>query len=166
MTDKLLPSTIDFNGPFPKLNRRLRLGVVGSGRIAATQAMAARMSNYWEVVAGALSSDPAKAKERAAEWFIEPDRAYTSFDAMAETEAARADGVDAVMITTPNHMHHAAAKTFMAAGISVLCDKPLTNELAEAEDLVQQAEGSASVFGVSYVMSCYPMVRQAREIVG
>ena len=165
MTEKLLPDDINFDGPFPRLSRRLRLGVVGGGRIAATQAMAARMSNYWDVVAGALSSDPDKATARAAEWFIEPDRAYASFEAMAEAEAARDDGVDAVMITTPNHMHHQAAKAFMSAGISVLCDKPLTNELAEAEDLVDQAGSLGSVFGVSYVMSCYPMVRQAREIV-
>ena len=165
MTERLLPSTLDFNGPFPKLSRRLRLGIVGGGRIAATQAMAARMSNCWDVVAGALSSDPQKAQARAAEWLIDPDRAYASFEAMAAAEAAREDGVDAVMITTPNHMHHPAAKAFMAADISVLCDKPLTNELAEAEDLVRQAETVRSVFGVSYVMSCYPMVRQAREIV-
>ena len=165
MTERLLPSTLDFDGPFPKLSRRLRLGIVGGGRIAATQAMAARMSNHWDVVAGALSSDPQKAQARATEWFIDPDRAYASFEAMAAAEAAREDGVDAVMITTPNHMHHPAAKAFMAAGISVLCDKPLTNELAEAEDLVEQAETAGSVFGVSYVMSCYPLVRQAREIV-
>lgn len=169
MTDKLLPSSIDFNGPFPKLSRRLRLGVAGGGRIAATQAMAARMSDHWEVVAGALSSDPQKARARATEWFIDEERAYSSFDDMAAAEAARADSVDAVMITTPNHMHHAAAVAFMAADISVLCDKPLTNEVAEADDLARQAAAadaaSASVFGVSYVMSCYPMVRQAREIV-
>ena len=165
MTDKLLPSDIDFDGPFPRLSRRLRLGVVGGGRIAATQAMAARLSDRWDVVAGALSSDPVKSRERAAEFYLDPSRAYASFSEMAEAEAARADGVDGVMITTPNHMHHAAAKAFLDAGIGVLCDKPLTNELFEAEDLVDRTASSGAVFGVSYVMSCYPVIRQAREIV-
>ena len=84
---------------------------------------------------------------------------------MAVAEAARPDGVDAVMITTPNHAHFAAAKAFLRAGIDVLCDKPLTNDLAEAEELVQLTDATGCVFGVSYVMSCFPMIRQAREIV-
>ena len=165
MTDKLLPAPLDPSGPFPKLSRRLRLGIVGGGRISATQAMAARMSDYWEITAGALSSDPTRAKVRGKDLHLPPERCYGSFEEMARLEAERPDGVDAVMITTPNHLHHAAAKAFIAAGIDVLCDKPLTNEVAEAEDLVAQAEATGAVFGVSYVMSCYPMIRQAREIV-
>ncbi|WP_236545089.1 Gfo/Idh/MocA family protein [Tropicimonas marinistellae] len=162
---KLFPENQDFDGPFPQLNRRLRLGIAGGGRIAATQAMAARMSDHWEVVAGALSSDPENAKARAAGFRIAPDRAYASFEEMAEGEARHPEGVDAVMITTPNHLHHAAAKAFLNAGIDVLCDKPLTNEMSEAEDLIGLAETSGCVFGVSYVMSCFPMIRQARQIV-
>ena len=83
MTEKLLPSDIDFDGPFPRLSRRLRLGVVGGGRIAATQAMAARLSDRWDVVAGALSSDPEKSRQRAAEYYLDPTRAYASFAEMA-----------------------------------------------------------------------------------
>lgn len=162
---KILPDQIDFDGPFPSQKRRLRLGVVGGGRISLTQAMASRLTDRWEIVAGALSSDPARAKERAEEWHIAPERAYASFEEMAKTEAARPDGVDAVMITTPNHAHFSAAKVFLEAGIDVLCDKPLTNELHEAEQLVRSAEASGMVFGVCYTMSCYPMIRQAREIV-
>ena len=161
----LLPEKIDFDGPFPKLSRRLRLGVVGGGRIAGTQAIAARLSDRWDIVAGAFSSNPEKAKAAAAEWFLPEDRCYTSFAEMAQAEAAREDGVDAVMITTPNHMHHPAAKAFLEAGIDVLCDKPLTNEVAEADDLVALTRQTGCVFGVSYVMSCFPMVRQARELV-
>ncbi|MGB1156146.1 MAG: Gfo/Idh/MocA family protein [Alphaproteobacteria bacterium] len=161
----LLPETIDFDGPFPKLSRRLRLGVVGGGRIAGTQAMAARLSNRWDVVAGAFSSDPNKAQASAADWFLPEERCYTSFTEMAAQEGAREDGVDAVMITTPNHVHHPAARAFLDAGIDVLCDKPLTNEVNEADDLVAQAKEAGCVFGVSYVMSCFPMVRQARELV-
>ena len=161
----LLPEQIDFDGPFPLLSRRLRLGVVGGGRISAIQATAARLTDRWEVVAGAFSSDPHRAKAAAGEWFLPEERCYTSFDKMASREATLPDGVDAVMITTPNHLHFPAAKAFLEAGIDVLCDKPLTNEVAEAEELVSLAEASSCVFGVSYTMSCFPMIRQAREIV-
>ena len=161
----ILPETIDFTGAFPPQSRRLRLGVVGGGRISQTQAMAARLTDRWEVVAGALSSDPARAKAAARDWHLPEERCYTSFDEMATAEAAREDGVDAVMITTPNHVHFASAKAFLDAGIHVLCDKPLTNEVSEADGLVKATANSGCVFGVSYVMSCFPMVRQAREIV-
>ena len=161
----LLPEKIDFDGPFPRLSRRLRLGVVGGGRISAMQATAARLTDCWEVVAGAFSSDPTRAKAAASEWFLPEERCYTSFKEMATAEAARPDGVDAVMITTPNHIHAAAAKAFLEAGIDVLCDKPLTNEMVEAEELIKLTDETGCVFGVSYVMSCFPMIRQAREIV-
>ena len=161
----LLPKNIDFDGAFPRLSRRLRLGVVGGGRISTMQATAARLTDRWEVVAGAFSSNPARAKDAARDWFLPEDRCYASFEAMAKAEAARPDGVDAVMITTPNHVHFAAAKAFLEAGIDVLCDKPLTNEVAEADELVRLADASGCVFGVSYTMSCFPMIRQAREIV-
>ncbi|WP_432449235.1 Gfo/Idh/MocA family protein [Aliiroseovarius marinus] len=165
MTERLLPENLDFYGPFPALSRRLRLGVVGGGRISATQATAARMTDCWEVVAGALSSDPERAKARGAEWYMDPDRSYASFEDMARIEAARPDGVDAVMITTPNNLHFPAAKAFLDAGIDVICDKPLTNEVDEATALIDLTAQSGQVFGVGYVMSCFPMIRQAREIV-
>lgn len=161
----ILPETIDFAGAFPAQSRRLRLGVVGGGRISQTQAMAARLTDRWEVVSGALSSDPARSKAAAADWHLPEERCYTSFAEMAKAEAGRADGVEAVMITTPNHVHHDAAIAFLDAGIDVLCDKPLTNEVAEADALVDAAAQTGLVFGVSYVMSCFAMVRQAREIV-
>ena len=161
----LLPEIIDFDGAFPRLSRRLRLGVVGGGRVSTMQATAARLTDRWDIVAGAFSSDPARAKAAAADWHLPEERCYTSFDEMATAEAAREDGVDAVMITTPNHVHFASAKAFLDAGIHVLCDKPLTNEVSEADGLVKATANSGCVFGVSYVMSCFPMVRQAREIV-
>ncbi|MEM7445336.1 MAG: Gfo/Idh/MocA family oxidoreductase [Pseudomonadota bacterium] len=165
MTEKLLRPDFSFDGPFPRLSRRLRLGVVGGGRISATQAMAARMSDRWEVVAGALSSDPATAKARAVDWYLPEDRCYPSFQDMAKAEAQRSDGVDAVMVTTPNHVHYEVSKAFLEAGIDVLCDKPLTNVLSEAIELVRLTGETGQVFGVCYVMSCFPMVRQARKIV-
>ena len=161
----ILPDEIDFDGPFPRQSRRLRLGIVGGGRISLTQATAARMTDRWEVTAGALSSNADRAQERARDWHISSDRAYASFQDMAHAEAAREDGIDAVMITTPNNLHHAAAVAFLNAGIDVICDKPLTNEVAEAEDLVSLANKTGQVFATGYTMSCYPMVRQAREIV-
>ena len=161
----ILRDPIDMNGPFPRQSRRLRLGVVGGGRIAQTQAMAARLTDRWNVVAGALSSDPKRALERAADWHIDPDRAYSSFQQMAELEQKRDDGVDAVMITTPNNMHYPAAKTFLDAGIDVICDKPLTNTVEEASLLGDAVGESGQVFAVCYTLSCYPMIRQAQDIV-
>ena len=163
--EKILSNSIDFEGPFPEQRRRLRLGVVGGGRIAQTQAMAARMTGRWDVVAGALSSDPMRSKERANLWHIDEARAYHDFDEMVEKELKRSDGVDAVMITTPNNMHYPAAKVFLESGIDVICDKPLTNTIEEAKDLKKVVDKSNCVFAVCYTMSCYPMTRQAQEIV-
>ncbi len=165
MTAKLLPPNLDFKGSFPRLSRRLRIGVVGGGRIAVVQAMAARLCDRWEVAAGALSSDPQKAKIRGTEWYLPEDRLYRSFEEMARAEAQRPDGIDAVMITTPNHVHYNAARTFLNAGIDVLCDKPLTNDFAEAAELVRLTGESGRTFGVCYVMASFPMVRQARHLV-
>jgi predicted dehydrogenase len=161
----LLPKKIVTNNEYPRLSRPLRLGIVGGGRIAKTQAMAAVMSGRWNIVAGALSSDQKKSKERGRDFNINADRCYDNFRSMAELEASKSEGIDAVMVTTPNHLHRDVAAAFIAAGIDVICDKPLTNTVEDALDLEQQAEDSGLVFAVSYVMSCYPMVRQAREIV-
>ena len=161
----ILPSSFDFNGPFPPQTRRLRLGIVGGGRISQTQAMAARMTDRWDIIAGAFSSNPAKAQLRGEEWSVAYDRSYTNFQAMAAAEVTREDSIDAVMVTTPNHAHYAVARAFLEAGIDVICDKPLTNDITEAEYLEKLAEEKGLVFAVCYTMSCYPMIRQAREIV-
>ena len=165
MTEKILPEKITFEKKFPKFKRRLRLGIVGGGRISQTQAMAARLTNRWEVVAGAFSSDPKNSKRRAEEHFISDERAYSSFEEMAIKEAKRRDRIDAVMITTPNHLHHEVAKVFIEAGIDVICDKPLTNATPEAEMLEDLLSKGNVNFCVCYTMSCFPMVRQARELV-
>jgi len=122
VTDRLLPTDIDYEGAFPRLSRRLRIGIVGGGRIAVTQAMAARLSDRWEVVAGALSSDPQLAKNRGAQWYLPQDRCYSSYKEMADVETQRSDGIDAVMITTPNHVHYdAAVESDKAGGAWVDC---------------------------------------------
>jgi predicted dehydrogenase len=109
--------------------RRLRLGMVGGGRgafIGGVHRIAARLDDQYELIAGALSSDPERARQSAADLSIAPDRSYASFTEMAQREAARPDGIDVVAIVTPNHLHHPAARAFLDAGIHVICDKPMT----------------------------------------
>jgi predicted dehydrogenase len=151
-----------------RVPRRLRLGMVGGGRgafIGAVHRIAARLDDRYELVAGALSRDPANATASAADLHIAPDRAYIDFRAMAAAEAARADGIDVVAIVTPNAAHHAIAKAFLASGIHVICDKPLTTTLADALDLVQAVRASGNVFALTHNYTGYPMVRQARAMV-
>ncbi len=150
------------------LGRRLRLGMVGGGRdafIGAVHRIAARIDDHYELVAGALSADPEKARASGAELGLVPDRAYGSFAEMAAAEAAREDGIDAVAIVTPNHLHYAPAKAFLEAGIHVICDKPLTSTLEDAEALQALVDTSGLVFGLTHNYTGYPLVRQAREIV-
>jgi predicted dehydrogenase len=117
------------------------------------------------LVAGALSSDPERALASAKELGLDPERSYASFAEMAKAEAARADGIEAVAIVTPNHMHFPAAKAFLEAGIHVICDKPLTSNLADAKKLAAIAEKSGRLFVLTHNYTGYPMVRQAREMV-
>ena len=148
--------------------RRLRLGMVGGGRgalIGAVHRIAARLDDRYELVAGALASDPTRARDSAADLHIAPDRAYADFAAMATAEAARPDGIDVVAIVTPNHVHHAAARAFLDAGIHVICDKPLTTTVADAEDLVSAVGRTGLLFALTHNYTGYPMVRQARAMV-
>jgi predicted dehydrogenase len=147
---------------------RIRLGMVGGGQgafIGAVHRIAARMDDQYALVAGALSADPERARASGAELGLAPDRTYTDFRAMAKAEAARADGIEAVAIVTPNHMHYPAACAFLDAGINVICDKPLTATLDEAKDLAARAKRAGMVFAVTYNYTGYPMVRQARALV-
>jgi len=149
-----------------KLGRRLRLGMVGGGQgafIGGVHRIAARIDDRYELVAGALSSDPERARVSAAELRIEPDRAYGSFEEMAKKEALRPDGIDVVAIVTPNSVHHPAAKAFLEAGIHVICDKPMTTNLEDAQDLVRTVRRTGLVFGLTHNYTGFPMVREARE---
>lgn len=146
----------------------IRLGMVGGGQgafIGAVHRIAARLDGAFELVAGALSSDPQRARASAAELGLDPDRSYGSFAAMAKAEARRADGIEAVAIVTPNHIHYPAARAFLDAGIHVICDKPLTSTLADARKLAALAERSGKVFVLTHNYTGYPMVRHARELV-
>ena len=121
--EHILSDRIDANGPLPRQSRRLRLGVIGGGKIAQTQGMAARLSDWWKIVAGALSSDPVPSRDRVSEWHVDPARARISFEEMAKAEVQRRDATDAVMITTPNNMYFSATKVFLEAGFDVILTK-------------------------------------------
>ena len=154
-------------GELVKQRRRLRLGMVGGGPgafIGAVHRIAARLDNRYELVAAALSSDPQKSVEAAAELYI--PRAYTSFAEMAVAEAKREDGIDVVSIVTPNHLHYPVAKAFLEQGIHVICDKPLTTSMEHALDLAEIVTRTGLIFGLTYTYTGYPMVRQAREMIG
>jgi predicted dehydrogenase len=150
------------------LNRKLRMGLIGGGQgafIGRVHATAAVLDNRAALVAGALSSDPVKAKASAPDYDIPADRAYGSVKEMVEAEKKRTDPVDFVSVATPNHTHFEIAKTFAEAGFNVICDKPLTFDLAQAEELLKVVERTGVVFSVTHNYTGYPLVRQAREMV-
>ena len=149
-------------------HQRIKLGMVGGGQgafIGAVHRIAARIDDQFELVAGALSSDPERAKASAAEIGLSEERSYGSFEEMAKAESARPDGIEAVSIVTPNHMHAPAAKAFLNAGIHVICDKPLCTSVEEALDLQKLVRSSGKLFVLTHNYTGYPMVRQAREMV-
>ena len=146
----------------------IRLGMVGGGRdafIGAVHRIAARLDGHYELLAGALSSDPERAHASGLDLGLAPSRAYGSYQEMAKAEAARADGIEAVAIVTPNHMHYPPAKAFLEAGIHVICDKPLTSSLADAKKLSALVEKTGKLFILTHNYTGYPMIRQAREMV-
>ena len=150
------------------LSGPIRLGMVGGGQgafIGGVHRIAARLDGEFQLVAGALSSDPERAKASAAELGLDPSRSYGSFAEMAKAEAKRADGIEAVSIVTPNHMHWPAAKAFLEAGINVICDKPLSSSLADAKKLAALVAKSGKVFVLTHNYTGYPMIRQARDMV-
>lgn len=150
------------------MHKRLRLGMIGGGQgafIGAVHRIASRIDDEYELVAGCFSSSPERGAASAAELGVAADRAYASFEAMADAEAAREDGIDAVAIVTPNHLHFPAAKPFLKRGIHVICDKPLTAMLDEAKAFKALADSSASIFALTHNYSGYPMIRQARAMV-
>ncbi len=147
---------------------RLRVGMVGGGRnafIGAVHRLAMRLDDRIALVAGALSADPANAAASAAELGLAADRSYADYREMARAEAARPDGIEAVVIVTPNHLHAPVATAFLEAGIDVICDKPLSTTLEQAEALVALTRARQRSFVVTLNNTGYAMVRQAREMV-
>ena len=149
-------------------SEKIRLGIVGGGIgafVGSIHRIAARLDDRYELLAGALSSEPRRAADSAAELGIDPRRAYASFEEMAKKEGKLKHGIEAVAIVTPNHLHCAVAKVFLEAGIHVICDKPLSSSLEDAEKIEKLVEGSGLIFAITYNYSGYPMVRHAREMV-
>jgi predicted dehydrogenase len=152
------------------LNRKLRMGLIGGGQgafIGKVHSIAAIMDNRASLVAGALSSDPARAKASAPDYDIPQQRAYGSYKEMvaAESKLPASERIDFVSVATPNHTHFEIAKAFAEAGFNVMCDKPMTFDLAQAEELAEVVQRTGIVLGVTHNYTGYPLVRQAREMV-
>jgi predicted dehydrogenase len=148
--------------------RRIRLGMVGGGTgafIGYVHRIAARIDGDYDLVAGALSSRPEVAKESGKNLGLAEDRTYTSYEEMARAEAERPDGIEAVAIVTPNHMHFGPAKAFLEAGIHVICDKPITSTLEDARKLATIQPKNGAKFLLTHNYTGYPLVRQARQMV-
>lgn len=152
------------------LNRKLRMALAGGGMgsfIGRVHATAAVLDNRAALVAGALSSNPERAKASAPAYDIAEERAYGSIHELVEKESALPEDqrIDFVSVATPNHTHFEIAKAAVDAGFNVICDKPMTFDLAQAEELLTAVEGSDVVFAVSHNYTGYPLVRQAREMI-
>jgi predicted dehydrogenase len=157
------------SGTSEKNTGRIRLGMVGGGQgafIGAVHRLAARMDDHYDFVAGALSAEAKKAKASGEELGLAAERIYTDFKEMAKSEAGRKDGIEAVAIVTPNHMHVPAAMAFIEHGIHVICDKPLALTLKEAKALEKLlARKKNVIFALTHNYSGYPMIRQAKAMV-
>ena len=152
------------------MNKKLRFGMIGGGRgafIGAVHRIAAQMDGQAELVAGALSSDPARSAASGADLFLDPFRVYGSYAEMAAAESARPAGerLDFVVIVTPNHQHFPPAKLFLEKGFNVVCDKPVTFDLKEAKALQKIVAKSGRVFALTHNYTGNVMVKQARALV-
>ncbi|MEC5128808.1 Gfo/Idh/MocA family oxidoreductase [Verrucomicrobiales bacterium BCK34] len=150
------------------MNRKLRMGMVGGGRgafIGQVHRMAANLDGKIDLVAGCFSSDPEKSKLSGEDFFVDPDRAYSSYKEMAEKEAAREDKIDFVSIVVQNFLHFDVAKTFLEAGFNVICDKPMTLTYEEALELREIVNKGDLVFALTHNYTGYPMVKQAKRMV-
>ncbi len=149
-------------------NRPIRLGMVGGGNdafIGGVHRIASRIDGRFQLVAGALSSTPEKAQASGQVLSLDPDRTYNDFKAMAIREARLKDGIEAVAIVTPNHVHYAASREFLKRGIHVICDKPLTSTMADAKKMAKAVADSDALFVLTHNYTGYPMMRQARQMV-
>lgn len=152
------------------LNRKLRMGLIGGGGhgfIGRVHATAATLDRRAEIVAGALSSDPEKSLLYGPEFGLAEDRTYESYQQLLAQESARDadDRIDFVSIATPNDTHFPIAKAALEAGFHVICDKPLTTRLTDAEQLAELVQQTGAVFTLTHNYTGYPLIRQAREMI-
>ena len=148
--------------------RPIRLGMVGGGNdafIGAVHRIAARIDRRFQLVAGALSSTPEKSRLSGEALGLAPDRIYDDFKAMAIREARLKDGIEAVAIVTPNHMHFAPTREFLKRGIHVICDKPLTSTMSDAKKLAKAVDESDALFVLTHNYTGYPLMRQAKAMI-
>ena len=142
--------------------------MVGGGEgafIGAVHRIASRLDDHYELVAGALSSTPDKARRSGEALGLAADRIYDDYESMAETEGERSGGIEAVAIVTPNHMHAGPTYAFLKAGVHVICDKPLTVSLAEGRKMKAAVDKSDRIFALTHNYTAYPLVRRMREMV-
>jgi predicted dehydrogenase len=147
-------------------HRRLRAGIVGGGRgafIGSVHRIAAELDGAAIVVAGAMSADPQNARESASAWGLA--RSYDSYEVMAREESHHSDGIDFVIVATPNDLHHPVTLAFLRAGIHVICDKPLAASVQQAEEIAHAVEQGSKLFALTHNYTGYPLVRQARAMV-
>ncbi|RKX77418.1 MAG: gfo/Idh/MocA family oxidoreductase [Spirochaetes bacterium] len=159
---------MSLNPVIEKLGRPIRLALIGGGPgsfIGRMHRSAARLDGRYDMVAAVLSSNPEKSRSAGLEIGIPADRAYSDVNDMLSAEAARKDGADAVAIMAPNLYHHPYTVAAMKAGFDVICDKPITNSIEDAEEIVKVAEETGLVFCLTHNYSGYPLVRQARAMV-
>lgn len=159
---------MSLNQVITMLGRRLRLALIGGGPgsfIGAMHRQASRLDDHFQVVSAVLSSDPTRSVTAGRELGLDEERIHTEVADMLKAEAARPDGAEVAAIMTPNDSHFPFAKAALENGLDVICDKPMTNTLAEAEELVRLVEDTGLVFCLTHNYTGYPMVRQARAMV-
>lgn len=152
------------------MNRKLKMGMIGGGRgafIGSVHRMAANLDGKIELVAGCFSSNPEKSRLSGEDFFLNPDRVYPTYQEMAEKEAALPPGerIDFVSIVARNDLHYPVAKTFLEAGIHVICEKPLAFSHEEGQKLQEIVENTGLVFALTHNYTGYPMVKEARAMV-
>jgi predicted dehydrogenase len=148
--------------------RPLRWGMIGGGEgafIGAVHRMAARLDGRYQLLAGVFSSDAEKTRRSASALGVDPSRAYPTVEAMIAGEARRPDGIEVVSIVTPNHVHYVQSAACLEAGLDVICDKPLTTNLPDAEKLVKLAAEKKRLLGVTFNYTGYPMIRHAKQLI-
>ena len=165
MRTPLLTGPLTVEGPFPSQTRRLRLAIVGGGGIGRVHAWAAALSERWEVVGVAPSSDPARVQAASDNMVWRDCEIFSSHVALIEAARARTTPIDAVAITVPNHLHYDVATACLDAGLNVMCEKPLTIYARDAADLVMRAADAEVSFCAGYPYAAFPMVRQARSLI-
>lgn len=152
------------------MKRKLRMGMIGGGKdgfIGSIHRIAANMDGLIEIVCGAMSIDPAIAKESGQSIFLEDSRNYLTYEEMIEKESRLpADKrMDFVTIVTPNFAHFAPAMLAMSKGFNVVIEKPIAFTLEEALLLKKKMIGTGTMLLLTHTYAGYPLVKQAKEMI-